>query len=225
MEQVIIPYSKARLLIEEADLLIFRSKPWNIKDLLKFEFPSIGWWISTYTSGPYSHIGLAHWDDGHLNLVEMREFRGGREVRLSGQVKRFPFAIDVYKAVPKIYEFSLDQTTLTPKWVEIYLDGDTRKNITETALQLTGSKYGWGNIFRIIRGYTPFFRLVYNKYDLKDRTDIYVCSTLASYAYKIHYADPCYMIPDDLTSPNDVAKSSLFRYGFTIGDMDLTSNE
>src|SRR5690606_1406219 len=131
-------------LLQEADILLFRSKG----------FPSIGWIISTYTGGPHSHVALAHKDYKSWFCVEQREFRGGRSVLLESQLHH---KIDVYRVSPHIYypEISSDIN-----WVSSSFNDKIAHSITETALSLTGSPYGWSNIWNIAKGYAPFFRLL-----------------------------------------------------------------
>ena len=100
---MIVSYKEARKLIQEADVLLFRSD----------KFPSISWLISTYTSGLHSHAAIASWDGDSLDCVEIREFKGGRSVRLSSQVKQFSGQIDVFRAMPQIYYETFDKNEIT----------------------------------------------------------------------------------------------------------------
>lgn len=208
-KQIFLPYEEAIKYIDEADVALFRGA----------DFPSIGWVVKTYTKGLYSHTGLMHWDGDDLKLVEQREFKGGRETYFKNQVKIFPNTIDIYKAKPTIVLPSVLMTNdvLTVDWVEKTLTPEIRREIVRTAIQLTGTKYGWVNIWEIVKGYAPLSRLVFgNKNGDSDLAKAYVCSTVVNYSYRIHYADPVTHIKDDKTTPNDLSRSFLLDYAFTV---------
>lgn len=202
---IILPYSEAKPLIKEADVLLFRAGP----------FPSIGWCIVKYTRGIHSHVALAHHDEDEIYCVEQREFKGGRSVILDSQVKLMPNTIDVYRPISKMVIPSLDGDK------ELELTPEIAKRITKTARGLTGSEYGWKNIWEIFKGYAPGLRMFYrDKNGDETVSHAYVCSTLVTYSYRIHYFDPCPNLNDKRTTPADIAQSSLFNYMFTIGVYD-----
>lgn len=203
-----ITYGEAKQLIKEADVLLFKSGP----------FPSAGWWITKYTGGRHSHVGLAHIMDGEVYCVEQREFLGGRMVTLRSQVEQNPHRIEVYRASPVIYEPYFEDGEIV--WKSREFSNDVAKNVVDFALQITGQPYGWKNIWTIFKSYAPGFRLVYNKPN--GDTDIpkeYVCSTVVTAAYRKYYADPCPNLSDIKTKPSDLAQSHLFHYLFTISDL------
>lgn len=204
MKRIYKPYDVCKNAINEADVLLFKAQP----------FPSIGWAITSYTGGEHSHVGLAHWDSGELYCVEQREFKGGRSVLLESQLTN---CIDVYRARPQILCPKLDEETLNVFWEPKILSEEVKHNITNTALKLTGSDYGWSNIWEIFKGYAPGFRMVYRP---KNGDDVIakanVCSTVAVYSYRVNYTDPCPNLSDARTSPADIAQSSLFYYMFSI---------
>lgn len=195
--------------IKTGDVLLFRAPP----------FPAIGWWITKYTGGKHSHVGIALRDGEHCYCVEQREFKGGRMVNLETQVKQNPGRIDVYRAKHSIEE---TESNIGPqgyftKNVEYKFTEDVARDIIDTGLELTGEKYGWSNIWKIFKGYAPFFRLVYRDKNGDDEiTKAYVCSTLVAYAYRINYLDLCPNIKDAKTTPADIAQSGLLNYLFTI---------
>ena len=204
---MVVSFEEAKSLIEEADLLLFRAGG----------FPSIGWGITRYTGGKHSHVALAHYDDDELYCVEQREFKGGRSVLLESQIQNRP--IDVYRASPEIM---IPHRNGDLTWKKKYLDDATKKRITKTALKITGSDYGWSNIWGIFKGYAPGFRLLKtNKNGDEDIAKAYVCSTVPVYSYRINYYDPCPNLSDARTTPTDLAQSALFHYMFTIGPKDV----
>lgn len=207
---IILPYLDCKYMIYEGDVLLFRAPP----------FPAVGWWITKYTGGPYSHVALAHWDGDNLYCVEQREFKGGRSVLLDRQIQENPSRIDVFRAKPR---FSRPRITFKDnKWSVEYthtnLTYEIKRQIVETALKMTGKEYGWKNIWKIFKAYAPGFRMVSSKSPLDDAItpQAYVCSTLVANAYRTHYADPCPNLNDDRTTPDDIGRSALFDYLFTI---------
>jgi len=190
----IIPYSEAMPLIQEADILLFRGKG------------IISWLIQRYGSGVHSHVGIAHWDNGNLQCVEFREFKGGRSVSLKTQVNNTPFGIDVFRAAKRI-DYENDSHVL---------DDIKKSKITTVMLKLTGLPYGWKNIWKLVKHYLPFCRLASQNIKDNNATKIFVCSTAAAYAYRISYIDPVPYLADASVTPSDLARSALFEYQFTL---------
>lgn len=207
---MMLTLEQAKLLIQEGDVLLFRSPP----------FPAIGWWITRYTGGLYSHVGLAHWDNQVLYCVEQREFLGGRSVTLESQIKDNPGRIDVFRAKPKVFYPTVHMDSDKPKVVyeTRNLTYEVKRQVVETGLRMTGDSYGWQNIWGIFKGYAPFARIILNKPPIDDSVDshAYVCSTLVAHSYRKHYSDPCPNLNDDRTTPDDISRSALFDYLFTI---------
>lgn len=204
MNNVSLDYnSQAKALIEEGDVLLFRAP----------SFPKIGFWICKYTGGIHSHVGLAHWDNNDLYIVEQKEFKGGRSVLLSSQVKGH--TIDVYRPKPKVMKHEMVDFDIS--WHTTILTDEIRSNITRTALSLTGTNYGWKSIWEIFKGYAPFFRIITRTKNGDNAVaDAYVCSTVVTYSYRMNYEDPCPNLSDKRTSPADIAQSTLFEYLFTL---------
>ena len=190
----IIPYSEATPLIQEADILLFRGRGF------------ISWLIQRYGSGVHSHVGIAHWDNGNLQCVEFREFRGGRSVSLKTQVDNSPFGIDVFRAAKRV-DYENDS---------YILDEAVKSKIATTMLKLTGLPYGWRNIWKLVKHYLPFCRLARQNIKDNNATKIFVCSTAAAYAYRTSYIDPVPYLADSAVTPSDLARSSLFEYQFTL---------
>lgn len=210
MSQIIIPWEEAKLHIREADVLLFRAPP----------FPSIGWGITAYTGGIHSHVGLAHKDGDKLYCVEQREFKGGRSVNLHSQVKNHDRMIDIYRPAASIYvpKVTYDEGDLHASigYEEKKFNETTARAVVETALDLTGTEYGWINIWEIFKAYAPGWRLVRKPKSDVNGARAYVCSTLVTYSFRKNYADPCPNLSDIRTAPADIAQSALFNYLFTI---------
>jgi len=205
VNKISLDYNRqAKELIEEGDVLLFRA-PSSPK--------SIGWWIIKYTGGLHSHVGLAHWDDNELYIIEQREFKGGRSVLLESQLKGQ--TIDVYRPKPQVMNHEMVDFKIN--WHTTTLTDEIRSNITRTALFLTGTSYGWKSIWEIFKGYAPFFRLITRSKNGDDVVaEAYVCSTVITYSYRMNYEDPCPNLSDKRTSPADIAQSTLFEYIFTL---------
>jgi hypothetical protein len=205
-----LPYEEAKSLIKEADVLLFRAGPLTKNP--------IGWFISTYTRSVYSHVGLAHWEDGELYCVEFREFIGSRKYPVDKYIKDRFNTIDVFRPV---------KSCLSPKmingkmgYVGHLFSQKVAEDIITTAEALIGKKYGWWNIWQMMKTYMPLIRLRSNrnlvKYDDVPDPKRFVCSTLVSYAYRINYIDPVPFLCDSMVTPGDLARSSLFSYLFSI---------
>ena len=190
----IIPYSEALPLIQEADILLFRGKG------------IISWLIKRYGSGVHSHVGIAHWDNGNLQCVEFREFKGGRSVSLKTQVDNSPFGIDVFRAAKRV-DYEKDSHIF---------DDSIKSKITTIMLKLTGLPYGWRNIWKLVKHYLPFCRLAPQNIKDNNATKIFVCSTAAAYAYRIAYIDPVPYLADTAVTPSDLARSAILEYQFTL---------
>lgn len=195
-----IPYFQCKNIIKEADVLLFQCG----------RFPGIGWWIATYSQSPYSHVGLAHWENEELYCLEFREFKGARKVLMDDYVKECK--IDVFRPYQKVIIPTLTgdiHKTFTP---------DIAQAITTDALKLINSHqpYGWKIIWQIARTYTPFARL-WNRPKYKDTNgNLYVCSTLITKTYRKHFIDPVDFLSDEYTKPGDIARANIFYRLFTI---------
>lgn len=203
-------YSEAKHLLKDGDVLLFRAGDWK----------SVGWWITVYTGGIHSHVAMVK-INGNIMCVEQREFKGGRSVDLERQVKINSGKIDVYRAASKVTVPNFDGEKIT--LVEKEFTNDIAKKITDDASALTGSEYGWKNIWKMFRAYAPLIRLWRRKKQIEqevENVEAFVCSTLVAWTYRRHYMDPCPNIPDEFTNPADIASSSLFNYLFTLTSDD-----
>lgn len=199
-----IPYDEAKLLIKEADVLLFRAST----------FPGVGWWISSYTRSPYSHAALAHWDNDDLTVLEFREFYGSRQYSLQKYLEEGK-QIDVFRAAETIIKPKVVNNKLS--YDELNFNADIALQITQTAKDLIGKKYSYWTIWQIFKTYVPFVRLrtkiVKNG---EPDTKSFVCSTLVTYAYRKNFIDPIPFLSDEYTSPGDLARSVLFSQLFSI---------
>lgn len=225
MSDIFLPYTQARELIREGDVLLFRHQPrehW-------YSLPNVGWLIARYSGGIHSHAGIASWNKGRLKCVEFREWRGGRSVMLSSQIVEHPFKIDVFRPVSQItYPVATEPEKvcenrngrgLSIKSFTKSFDYATAEKVTAEMDKLTGLPYGWKIIWQIAKSYLPFLRLAEKNVKDDSPKNIYVCSTALAYAFRKHYVDPIPYLADSATTPADLARSPLFHYLFTIGDL------
>ena len=203
-----IPYSHAKGLIKEADVLLFKAG----------KFPGVGWWIGKYTSSPYSHAALAHWEDEQLHAVEFREFQGSRKYPLDKYVEEGK-GIDVFRPADTVIYPYIEEIKgeYRAAYKELRFDADVARAITQTALELMGRDYSYWTIWQMFKTYIPFVRLG-RKVEKNGQTEThnFVCSTLITYAYRKHYLDPVPFLSDQYTSPGDLARSGLFSQLFSI---------
>lgn len=227
MDKILIPYDRAlkEKLINEADLLLYRGKG------------LVAHVIQVFTESYHSHVALASWNNGFIENVEFREFKGGRTVNLQTQIDLYPGQIDVYRVVPtiKVLKFKVDENT--PKTInnkkellEFITEKDkvsfeeieytfNSKQVTNCLRSLTGLPYGWWRIWEIAKIKLPFIRWFF-KIDVNDeqsQEDIYpVCSSVVAHCFRKHYTDLILERPDNKTSPADLSRSPLTHYMFTL---------
>lgn len=203
-----IKYNKAKNIIKDGDVLLFRHG----------KFPSVGWWIGKYTKSPYSHVGLAHWENDKLYCVEFREFIGSRQYEMDKYIDEGA-EIDVFRCVetvilPKI----LSENDKIELGYDVYeFDADVALKVIDTAKKFIGQKYSWWTIWQLSKTYMPIIRFRSNvTKNGKVKKESFVCSTLVNYAFRINFIDPIPFLSDSYTTPGDLARSPLFRKLFEI---------
>lgn len=208
----IVPYCRARGRIRDGDLLLFRRGPGLAHRL-----------IASSGRSPYVHAALAAWWGEDLMCLEMLQFRDGRAVCLSGQVRRAPGCWDVYETDPgRRHRFD-------------------RAAAVRAMRRLTGTRYGWWNVVRVGLTRLPLLRWLIEPVT-DDRANgapaagpgrkgprtgapsapdpaavpPMFCSQAVAWACRAGGVDPVPNLPDRLTEPGDLARSPLFRYRFTL---------
>jgi len=208
-----IPLKIATTYINEGDIFLYRSNS------------LIGWCISRYGGGEYSHVAVASYRGvphfSALEVVEQREFKGGRIVSIESQLDEYSGFIDVYRPLLKIEipkfqangkingsAFSVETKLWTP---------ETARAFTDEVRRFAGKPYGWKLIWQMAKHYMPGIRLLYPQNTRDDvENKLNVCSTLAAFGLWKHYRDPCPNLATHMTTPNDLARSSLLNYLFTL---------
>lgn len=157
------------------------------------------------TGGPYSHSAMLQRTNGHVDLLEVREFYGGRRVPLESQVARYPGKIDV---------FSIDLERF-PEF-----DGPSATKVMRC---FTGRDYGYHGVSRLALQKVPLlwrcWPLDVTDDDLLDAEAVGApfCSHAVCAAMRIGGGvDPIPNKPDHLVTPNDLSWSLLYRYEFTL---------
>ena len=185
-EPHLIPYEEARREIHNADLLLFRRRS------------RLARLIAVAGRSPYVHAAMAGWWNGRLMCVEMTN-GGGRAQLLSNIIKRWPGAIDVYRANAVRRRFS-------------------RERALRAMIGITGKRYGWWNLFRAALLHVPVLRfLVPPEVNDRDASDWPpFCSQAVATADRAGGVDPVPNLADRLTEPGDLARSPFYAYRFTL---------
>lgn len=209
MKRIYKKYKEVRIDIWESDVLLFRGNG-LISKLIKIA-----------GKGEYSHVGLASWQwsknyhgvfvPHRLELVEFREFKGGRIVNLSTQVDQFSGLIDVYRPCRKIQTY--DDQHMGGQWVSL-----NSIEVTDTMRLMTGLPYGWKRIWYLAKQSILGLRL----FSLPNVNDDYVsstypvCSTAVCRSFRKSGYDLVKNKSDEDCDPSDIARSSVLSYLFTL---------
>lgn len=216
MNKTILPIEEARLLIRESDVLLFKGNGFFSKLIQKAG------------EGSYSHVALASWYNGSrdsslLEVVEFREGKGGRTVNLTSAYKSHLEGglIDVYRVNKPIYKTYYNP--LTKKVEKVAVDFNA-KGITRCMRNLTGLPYGWKRIWWIAKNKLAGLRWFMNIEEIDndssaiDLSKIYpVCSTAVAACFSKYGYDLTKNRADEYTEPNDIARSAILSYLFTLG--------
>lgn len=207
-QKISVPFSEAKSLLREGDVLLFRGR-----GLASFFIQRAG-------EGKYSHVGVAsaHGDNGgkFWECVEFREWKGGRTISLERYVQQNSGVIDVYRPKSCIQKAYFDSPSSWGEY-EACFDG---KKVTNLMRKMTGLPYGWKRIWWIATRKIPFLRFLYDVDSIvKDYDEqlVYpVCSTAVSYCFSRIDYDLTHHRSDNAMEPNDVARSPLLHYFFTL---------
>ncbi len=165
-------------------------------------------WISRAikygTGGVHSHSAIFRRTDcASIDVLELREFAGGRAQPIEAAARQFAGQIDV---------FSID--------LHHFPEFDCLAAV-EKMRHLTGRRYGYRGVLRLALMKVP---LLWRLWPLKVTDDHMddaevapFCSHAVCWAYRVGGGvDPVPNKPDDRVSPNDLTSSLLFRYEFTL---------
>jgi hypothetical protein len=186
MKPTLRVYSGARMLICEADMLLFRRIAGDLESGA----------IALGGRSIYSHVGMAGWWCNRLLCLEMISRYGCRAVRLSQLVERYPGRIDVYPA----QSWSFDRELAVRGMVDLL--GRPYGWWTVFKMALTHAP--------IVRWFMPA------RDDDESDGGPWVCSSSVSRAYRQAGLDPVPNLADRATEPGDLARSAAFSYRFTL---------
>ena len=155
--------------------------------------------IQNFTRGAWSHAGLLACHDRGVDLLEVREFHGGRRVTLASQVSLYPRQIDIFSCNAEV-RWHFDQAAAV-----------------ESMRKFTGQKYGWAGALRLglsrIPGLWHFFPVETD--DLARGAQPF-CSHAVCTALREGGIDPVPNMPDYLVTPTMLATSLFLEYQFTL---------
>ena len=175
--------------IRDGDLLLFRSRRGLIDRL-----------IAGSGRSPYVHAAMAAWWRDDLMCLETLQLRDGRAVCLSSQVAESPGCWDVYETNPD------DQLSFN------------RTLAVQTMKRFTGTRYGWWNVIRLGLRRLPIVRWLVRPVTDDSSNGRYppFCSQAVAIACRAGGVDPVPNLADRMTEPGDLARSTFFRYRFTL---------
>lgn len=186
----VVPLDTALNLIQSGWVAQFRGYSWFSK-LIQYG-----------TGGVHSHSGMLRRDTfGSIDLLEIREWIGGRAIPFEDAVLEDPGLIDVF--APDLKRFP-----------EYNGEGAARY-----MRHLTAKKYGYCGIIRLACQRTPLLWRIWplSTNDLQLSTQAPFCSHAVTTACRLGGGvDPTPNKPDERITPNDLSWSLLFQYQFTV---------
>lgn len=168
-------------------------------------------WIRLVTGGVHSHSAMFERSDYGINILEVREFKGGRSVPLERHLRDNPKRIDVFS--PNVKRF--------PEW-----DGHAATGVMRL---MTNQDYGYWSILYLLLRHLPFvwrcFRLETSDVLLSDTKNIRpFCSHAVAIACQDGgHVDAVPRLPNHEVTPAHLTWSLLWDYQFTIGDVSTIS--
>ena len=210
-ERIEIPYSEAHKHILDADVLLYTRKG-VVYDIIK-----IG------TLSKYAHAAMAGWADDEqgragkqLLAYEMVAW-GPHDAPLVEQVEQHPGTIDVYRVSDTHSVYTWDEKSQLQIGRTKTLDRQRAVSIMR-GFCLKG-RYGMLHLFRTMLLRFPVVRVFMRQPtndQLEDHKHPPHCSGSVAYALRHAFTDVVKHMPDDYTSPGDLARSPLLHYMFTL---------
>lgn len=208
MNKIELNWNKARSIIDDADVLLFRGSGWYSK------------WIKFASRGEYTHAAIAGWCSDFLECLEFREWKGGRATSLRHEVDAMPGEIDVFRL--SHYASMIHYDPVLDKIItdRVELSSTCKRDIVREMREMLGLDYGWKRIWEMAKQRLPLARFFFlPSYDDKAESpsDIYpVCSTAVVGAIRKHYIDVVPNLSDFEVTPSDLARASHLNYLFTL---------
>lgn len=207
-ERVYIPYSEAEFLIEEGDVLLFRGTG-LISNLIK-----------SVTQSEYSHVAIASRHNGNWEIVEFREWFGGRIIDFENYLRQSQASkteIDVYRPCSHFSKLIFNSETKEVEYKRIKFDG---KKITRCMRDYTGLPYSYKRIWLILKIHLFKLHALSNldkiTNELPNKELIYpVCSTISSHCFTKNDYQLLRNRNDQYIEPGHFANSPRLNYLFT----------
>ena len=182
-----VRYFQARMEIDSGDLLLFRPRNWL--------------WRAIAVAGrsEYTHAAMASREAGRIRVLQ--ETSGERHnLALSDLVKRWPGVIDVFKA-------NAEGNPRFAPWIAV-----------QAMQEIVKRDYGWGDLIRAALYHLPVVRFCLrpDTDDDEPTAGKPFCSQAISMACRRGGVDPVPQLADRLTEPGDLARTTFFRYRFTL---------
>lgn len=208
-EYIKIPFEQAKDLLKEGDILLFRGSG-IISNLIKIA-----------GAGAYSHVAIASCVNDEWEVIEFREWLGGRSVNLYNylidSIKSKSY-IDVYRSTDEytsLFFNYIDKKLIRKK---VKFDG---KKVTQCMRNLTGLPYSYKRIFLILKIKLFKLNLLRNieKITSNIPTDeiVYpVCSTVISHCFSRNKFGLLKNRSDEYMEPSDISRSPYLNYLFTL---------
>jgi len=202
-------YSEAESLLKEGDILLFRGSG-LISNLIKIA-----------GAGQYSHVAIASRVNGYWEVVEFREWYGGRAVNLENYIKlseKTNTQIDVYRSVDEYNTLTFNEETNEVIKTQSQFDGH---KVTRCMRKLTGLPYSYKRIWLLLKIKLFKIHLLRNLEkitdDLPTKEIIYpVCSTVLAHCFSINDYDILKCKSDEWTEPTHFANSTRSNYLWTF---------
>jgi hypothetical protein len=203
-----LPYSIAKPLIKDGDILLFEGTT----------LPA--WALKSVAESKYSHVGIASWAGNTLECVEMKEFKGGRAVNLRNYVRQKNGLITVYRAISpaKVVTYDFVDGELIYNETLVEYDGFA---VSQCMREHTAEHYGWKSILWMSLRHLPGMRL----FVLRDENSLddeiiksrdFVCSTVVSHCVRKIWVDLIKNRADHRMEPGDIVRSPLLAPMFTL---------
>ncbi len=183
--------------------------------------------IAAVTSSPYTHVGIivtrpdACGGGIGASIIEFREWYGGREVDLGGEVNRSDGRIDIYRFPEVFHEYRFNEISGRIEHVEKAFDGE---RVVSIMRRLTGLPYHYKRLVCIYAWKLPCIRCLLcsrRKGYTDDRIDHlrlsrFICSTAVDYAFEKAGYSLVQNKNTNYVDPSDIARSTNLHYMFTL---------